>query len=106
MTGFLLDTNCVSEIVRVRPDPNVFQWTRDNEKLLYISVLTLGEIRKGVTLLPAGRKRTELERWLEQDLPAQFADRLLPINGQIAEIWGAMAAEAQQKALRCQLSTD
>ena len=99
MTGFLLDTNCVSEIVRVRPDPNVLTWTRANEKSLYISVLTLGEIRKGVTLLPASRKRIELEQWLELKLPIQFADRFLSVNAEIAEIWGAMAAEAQRKGI-------
>ena len=99
MTGFLLDTNCVSEIVRVRPDLNVLTWTRANEKSLYISVLTLGEIRKGVTLLPAGRKRVELEHWLELQLPVQFADRFLSVNAEIAEIWGATAAEAQRKGI-------
>ena len=99
MTGFLLDTNCVSEIVRVRPDPNVLTWTRANEKSLYISVLTLGEIRKGVMLLPVSRKRVELEQWLELKLPVQFAERFLSVNAEIAEIWGATAAEAQLKGL-------
>lgn len=99
MTGYLLDTNCVSEIVRIRPDPQVLAWTLANEKLLHLSVLTLGEIRKGATLLPASRKRIELEQWLEVELPARFGDRLLPINAEIAEIWGAMAGEAQLKGL-------
>lgn len=100
MSGFLLDTNCISELVRVKPDPLVFAWVRStDEKLLHLSVLSLGEIRKGVNLLSTGRKRIELERWLEQDLPAQFAERLLPVNAEIAEIWGAMAAEAQLKGI-------
>ncbi len=100
MSGFLLDTNCISELVRVKPDPLVFAWVRStDEKLLHLSVLNLGEIRKGVNLLSTGRKRIELERWLEQDLPAQFAERLLPVNAEIAEIWGAMAAEAQLKGI-------
>jgi predicted nucleic acid-binding protein len=99
MTGFLLDTNCVSELVRVRPDPNVLTWMRANEKLLHISVLTLGEIRKGVTLLSASRKRVELEQWLELKLPVQFADRFLSVSAEIAEIWGAMAGQAQLKGI-------
>lgn len=100
MTGFLLDTNCISELVRIKPDPLVFAWVRStDEKLLHLSVLSLGEIRKGVNLLSTGRKRIELERWLEQDLPARFAERLLPVNAEIAEIWGAMAAEAQLKGI-------
>ncbi|MGC2110426.1 MAG: type II toxin-antitoxin system VapC family toxin [Candidatus Korobacteraceae bacterium] len=96
MSGYLLDTNCISELVRIEPDAHVMVWMRAaNEKLLHLSVLTLGEIRKGPTLLPASRRRAQLERWLEIELPAQFADRLLPINADIAEIWGVMAGEAQ-----------
>jgi len=62
-------------------------------------VLTLGEIRKGTTLLPAGKKRDQLERWLRTDLPARFANRVLPINAEIAELWGAMAGQAQLKGI-------
>jgi len=89
MSGFLLDTNCVSELVRIRPEPRVLNWVgATDEMLLHLSVLTFGKIRKGATLLPASSKRTELERWLEVDLPVRFANRLLPINGEIAETWG------------------
>lgn len=95
MSGFLLDTNCVSEAVRLRPEPRVLTWLRANEGLLYVSVLTLGEIRKGITLLPVGTKRIGLERWLVVDLPSQFSNRLLPITAEIAELWGVMAAEAR-----------
>lgn len=100
MSGFLLDTNCVSELVRIEPEPRVLSWVgAADEMLLYLSVLTFGEIRKGATLLPASSKRTQLERWLEVDLPIRFANRLLPINGEIAEIWGAMAGHAQLKGV-------
>lgn len=70
-----------------------------NEETLHLSVLTLGEIRKGTALLPAGNKRDRLERWLETDLPERFATRLLPINKEIAELWGAMAGQAQLKGI-------
>ena len=96
MSGFLLDTNCVSEAVRIQPEPRVLAWMRANEAFLYVSVLTFGEIRKGITLLPGGRKRTELERWLTEDLPSQFSDRLLPINAEIAEVWGTITREARK----------
>jgi predicted nucleic acid-binding protein len=100
MNGFLLDTNCLSELVRLQPNPRVLAWARSvDEILLHLSVLTLGEIRKGVTLLSDGRRRSQLEHWLEVELPAQYADRLLPINAEIAEIWGAMAAEAQLRGI-------
>ena len=100
MSGFLLDTNCISELARIKPEPRVVEWVlATDEKLLHVSVLAFGEIRKGVTLLPAGKKRDQLERWLEGDLSARFANRLLPINGAIAEIWGAMAGQAQLKGI-------
>lgn len=93
MNGYLLDTNVISEYSLLRP-PNaqVRTWVdAQSEATLHLSVLTLGEIRKGTTLLSAGRKRDQLERWLEQELPRRFAGRLLPINAEIAEIWGTMA---------------
>jgi toxin FitB len=99
MRGYLLDTNVISEYSRSwPPEARVKRWMdAQNEDALYLSVLTLGEIRKGTTLLPAGNKRDQLERWLETALPARFANRLLPMNGVIAEIWGAMAGQAQLK---------
>jgi len=100
MNGFLLDTNCLSELVRLQPNPRVLAWAHSvNEILLHLSVLTLGEIRKGVALLSAGRRRSQLEHWLEVELPTQYADRLLPISAEVAEIWGAMAAEAQLRGI-------
>ncbi len=100
MSGYLLDTTCISELVRIEPDVRVLTWMRAaNEKLLHLRVLTLGEIRKGTTLLSASRRRIQLERWPEVELPAQFADRLLPINAEIAEIWGTMAGEAQLQGI-------
>jgi predicted nucleic acid-binding protein len=100
MSGFLLDTNCVSELVRVKPEPRVVQWIGNaDEKLLHLSVLTFGEIRKGATILPASSKRNQLERWLEVELPARFANRLLPITRAIAELWGAMAGQARFKGI-------
>ncbi len=101
MSGFLLDTNVISEYPRAwPPDVRVKRWVdTQNEDTLYLSVLTFGEIRKGVTLLPASKKRDQLERWLESDLSARFANRLSPINGAIAEIWGAMAGQAHLKGI-------
>src|ERR1039458_4998994 len=100
MTGFLLDTNCVSEIVRLQPDPRVLRWMgAADERQLHLSVLALGEIRKGATLLPASNKRTRLERWLEVELPARFQGRILPIGGKIADLWGSMAGQSRIKGI-------
>ena len=96
MSGFLLDTNCISEVVRVQPDPGVLRWVETaGESLLYLSVLTLGEIRKGLAILAQGQSRTRLEAWLETELHARFSGRILPIDAAIADRWGWLAAEAR-----------
>lgn len=97
MSGFLLDTNCISELVRMKPEPIVMAWMEAaDETLLYLSVLTLGEIRKGLAVLPQGRRRTRLETWLEVDLRARFSGRILPIDAGIADRWGLLAANAKR----------
>lgn len=98
MSGFLLDTNCISEVVAVAPDPNVLKWMGTvDESLLYLSVLTLGEIRKGVAALGQGRRRTRLETWLEVELQARFSERILAIDAAVADRWGLLEAEAKRK---------
>ncbi|HEY6384820.1 MAG TPA: type II toxin-antitoxin system VapC family toxin [Candidatus Acidoferrum sp.] len=98
MSGFLLDTNCISEAVRVRPDPNVENWVRSAEQeLLYLSVLTLGEIRKGLAGLAQGKRRTRLETWLEVELQFRFSGRILPIDVGVADRWGLLEADAKRK---------
>lgn len=98
MSGFLLDTNCISELVRSKPEPRVLQWMEAaDESLLYLSVLTLGEIRKGVAGLSQSKRRTHLESWLELELQARFSGRILPIDTAVADRWGLIAAEAKRK---------
>jgi predicted nucleic acid-binding protein len=97
MSGFLLDTNVISEIVREKPDPNVLDWfDAADETVLYLSVLTLGEIRKGAAALQQSKRRARLETWLEVDLQARFTGRILPIDGAIADRWGILAADAKR----------
>jgi predicted nucleic acid-binding protein len=98
MSGFLLDTNCISELVRPRPDRRVMEWAdATNEASLYLSVLTLGEIRKCLAALPQGTRRTKLETWLEVDLKSRFHDRILPVDAEVADRWGLLTAEARRK---------
>ncbi len=93
MSGFLLDTNCISEVVRAEPQASVLEWmAAADEALLYLSVLTLGEIRKGIAALPQSRRRTRLETWLDVELQARFSGRILPIDNQVADRWGLLAA--------------
>jgi len=67
------------------------------EGLLYLSVLALGEIRKGLASLPQSKRRTDLETWLEVELQARFSGRILPINAAVADRWGVLAADAKRK---------
>jgi toxin FitB len=98
MSGFLLDTNCISEVVRPKPDPRVMEWMNSaEESLLYLSVLTLGEIRKGIAGLVQGKRRTALETWLAVDLQSRFAGRIVPIDVAIADRWGLIAGEMKRR---------
>jgi predicted nucleic acid-binding protein len=98
MSGFLLDTNCISELVRPQPEPRVVEWMEAaDEAMLYLSVLTVGEIRRGVAGLAPGKRRTQLEAWLEAELQPRFAGRILPIDAAIADRWGLIAAEAKRR---------
>jgi predicted nucleic acid-binding protein len=97
MKGFLLDTNCISELVRVRPDQRVVDWISSiDEEWLFLSVLTLGEIRKGLEALPRVKRRAGLETWLSE-LKIRFTGRLLPIDDAVADRWGVLAAQARRE---------
>jgi len=93
--GWLVDTNVISELRRRDPDANVRAWFAQRPATeLYLSVLTLGEIRKGVEALTDSGRRTVLREWLERELPVFFADRLLPIDAAVAHQWGQLLAKA------------
>lgn len=95
---FLLDTMVLAEPARPAPDPRVLAWLGMHASLDFaISALSLGEIRKGVSMLRGGPKRLALERWLLQDLPAQFAERVLPVDAAVATAWGQLAADGQRR---------
>src|SRR5271165_6640223 len=99
MSGFLLDTNVLSEFNRRGdPNPRVKQWLEVADPgSLYASVLTLAEIRFGVELLPTSKRRTLLAEWLDRDLPAWFDGRVLPVDRSIGDRWGVLRAQAQMK---------
>ena len=96
MSGFLLDTNIISELVKPKPEVNVTEWVENtDESLLYLSVLTLGEIRRGIAALPQSRRRATLEAWLDKDLRARFEGRILVIDQEVADRWGLLTAAAR-----------
>jgi toxin FitB len=100
VTGFLLDTNILSEFARKgEPDPHVDRWLKTTaEEFLFASVLTFAEIRRGIELLPIGKGRTQLEQWQDDlVLVASFATRLFPVTKAIADRWAVLSAQSQRK---------
>ena len=96
MNGFLLDTNVPSELIRVRPEPRVAAWLEAaDDQQLFVSVVTIGELRKGFTLLPQSKPRAFLEDWLRDELLPWFAGRILPVTQTIADRWGILDGESQ-----------
>jgi toxin FitB len=92
VNGFLIDTNVVSELMKPRPSSRVVDWIdAHEEQLFHLSVLTLGEIRRGIVQLPPGRRRADLAAWLSGDLLARFAGRILQIDQEVADRWGHLA---------------
>ena len=100
MSGFLLDTNIISELVKPKPEANVTEWVENtDESLLYLSVLTLGEIRRGIAALPQSRRRATLEAWLDKDLRARFEGRILVIDQEVADRWGLLTSAARNSGI-------
>lgn len=94
---YLLDTCVISEIIRPRPDEEVIAWVQGkNENSLYLSVLTFGELEKGIEkALDPARKRT-LQLWVEHDLKQRFENRIIPVDLEISSRWGAIQGEAER----------
>jgi predicted nucleic acid-binding protein len=98
--GYLVDTNIPSELTRQQPDARVADFIRQaGKENLFLSVMTIGEICKGIDLLPVSQKRTTLEHWLTVDVRAWFAGRILPVTEAIAERWGHLAATARKQGV-------
>src|SRR5258708_19267931 len=94
--NYLLDTNAISEWVKPRPDPGIVRWLDEvDEDRTYLSVITIGEIRRGVQRLAAGRRRDRLDRWLSHELPERFGDRMLPVHTPVAGEGGRLLAPPQ-----------
>lgn len=90
--NYLLDTNVVSEWVKPRPDIGVQKWLAGaDEDRIFLSVITLTELRHGVERLPVGARKKKLETWLSEDLPVRFQGRLLPVDALIADTCGRLS---------------
>lgn len=98
--GYLLDTCVLSEFVKPRSEPKVVDWLNAAEmERVFLSAVTIGEIQLGISNLPASNRRTELEIWLNSTLPAQFPDRVLPLDADTFVAWGELTAQLRRQGL-------
>lgn len=94
--NFLLDTNAVSEWVKPRPNPGLIRWMEAaDEDRVFLSVISLAELRYGVERMAAGARRNRLEAWLLYEVPLRFEGRILPVDHKIAESWGKAVSRSE-----------
>lgn len=93
MKGFLLDTCAISEFARASPNLSLISWlARIDPTIVFLSAVTIGELRYGISLAANKKRRETLERWLRSDVLADFDGRVLPFDGEVAEKWGRLRA--------------
>lgn len=98
--SYLLDTNVLSEFVNSKPNAGLVSWIQQiPNDLQYISVLTIGEIRKGIESMDNSKRQHKLRHWLELDLPAWYEERILPIDVNVADRWGRILADSGRQPL-------
>jgi hypothetical protein len=95
---YLLDTCVISELVKKGPHPAVIRWLDGcDESRFYMSVLTIGELMKGIAKLADGDRRESLKSWVTNDLTIRFEQRLVEIDTEVAWTWGMMLGEAERR---------
>lgn len=95
---YLIDTCVISELIKPNKNQNVLNWIQSTyEEQLFLSVLSIGEINKGISKLPVSKKKELLGLWVEKDLKKRFIGRILGINEVIASLWGNIQGEAERK---------
>ncbi|MBW1895070.1 MAG: type II toxin-antitoxin system VapC family toxin [Deltaproteobacteria bacterium] len=95
---YLLDTCLISELTKLEPNKKAVDWIlNENETNFYVSVLTFGELHKGIEKLPESRKKEELRIWVENELKNRFQNRIIGIDITISTIWGKIQCIAEKK---------
>jgi toxin FitB len=96
--NYLLDTCLISELAKSKPDEKVVDWVlSENETSFYVSVLTFGELHKGVEKLPESKKKEELQVWIEDELKNRFQNRIIGIDMRVSILWGKIQCFAEKK---------
>ena len=94
--NYLLDTCVISELIKPKPNSKVVKWLRScRDENLFLSVLTIGEIQKGISKFPDSHKRNNLQEWMDAELILRFDRRILGIDFKIAQKWGEIQASAE-----------
>ncbi len=94
--SYLVDTNVISELAKAKPDPKVVAWLRAHEPELYLSTITIGELRRGIERLPAGKRKTALQSWFGT-FCKRMEGRVLSFNTSTAHVWGQWMAAWDKK---------
>ena len=94
--SYLVDTNVFSELAKTKPDALVIAWLRDHESELYLSTITIGELRRGIESLPTGKQKTALQPWFT-GLCRRMEGRILSFNTSTAHVWGQLVAAWSKK---------
>ena len=99
--NYILDTCVISELVKTKPNLHVAEWIRSQgEESLFLSVITIGEIQKGISKLPDGRKKKkQLQKWLNNELQERFKDRILEITIGTVRVWGQILGACEKKGV-------
>jgi toxin FitB len=96
--SYVLDTNVISELIAKQPNPKVIAWLDNlDPTTLYLTVITIGEIRKGIEKLPASKRRDSVKDWLEMDLLLRFQGKTLDITTEVMLVWGELTGRLENE---------
>ena len=95
---YLLDTCVISELIKIKPNENVVSWLEtQDESDLFLSVLTFGEIEKGIEKAPNKIRKKKLRIWVEEDLKQRFEGKIIPIDLEVAAQWGILQGASEKR---------
>ncbi len=93
---YLLDTCVLSELTKKHPSRKIIKWVSEiDENNLFLSVLTIGEIHKGIEKLPESKKKYKLHQWVNYDLKERFRNRIIDFDLKTATVWGQIQAHSE-----------
>ena len=94
--NYILDTNVISELVAAQPNPKVIRWINEvDPDKIFLSVITIGELKKGISKLPESKRKELLNGWLHEELLTRFQDHIIPIDTDTMLGWGSLNARLE-----------